>query len=132
MTQRSQREEIYKAIMDASYRVHSALGPGLLESTYEHCLSHDLDQTGLFIEKQKPLPVVYQGLKLESGYRIDLMVERQIIVEIKAVEQLTPTHEAQILTYLKLSGCELGMLVNFNVAHLKNGMHRKIMSHQHR
>ena len=132
MSRRTQREEIYKAVMDACYRVHSALGPGLLESTYEHCLFYDLEQSGLFIEKQKPLPVVYQGLKLEAGYRIDLLVERQIIVEIKAVEQLTPTHEAQILTYLKLSGCELGMLVNFNVAHLKNGMYRKIMSHQHR
>lgn len=118
--------------MDACYRVHSALGPGLLESTYEHCLFHDLQQAGLFVEKQKPLPVIYQGLKLEAGYRIDLMVERQIIVEIKSVEQLSPTHEAQLLTYLKLSGCELGMLVNFNEAHLKNGMHRKIMSHQHR
>lgn len=130
MTRRTQRELIYKALMDSCYRVHSALGPGLLESTYEQCLFYDLQQNDIFVEKQKSLPVVYQGLKLETGYRIDLLVERQIIVEIKSVEQISPTHVAQLLTYLKLSGCELGMLINFNEAHLKKGMHRKIMSHK--
>jgi GxxExxY protein len=128
MAQRTRREQNYKALMDACYRVHSTLGPGLLESTYEQCLFYELEQVGLFVEKQKPLPVIYQNIKLETGYRIDLLVENQIIVEIKSVEQLTPTHEAQLLTYLKLSGCELGMLINFNVARLKDGMRRKIMS----
>ncbi|MCH8569346.1 MAG: GxxExxY protein [Balneolales bacterium] len=124
----NQREIIYKQLMDSCYRVHSNLGPGLLESSYKECLFYELNKSGLWVEKEKPIPLVYEDVQLEAGYRVDLLVEHQIIVEIKSVEAVNDTHRAQILTYLKLSGCELGMLVNFNVAHLKNGMQRLILT----
>jgi len=121
------REEIFKKVLDAAFRVHTELGPGLLESAYEECLCYELQQVGLKVEKQKALPVVYKEVKLDAGYRMDLLIENCIVVEIKSVECFTDIHFAQILTYLKLSGCKLGLLVNFNVKHLKDGIKRMIM-----
>ncbi len=121
------REEIFKTVLDCSFKVHSALGPGLLESAYEECLFYELRQTGLKVLKQKPLPLIYEDVKMEIGYRVDLFVEDQIIVEIKSVDTLADIHMAQILTYLKLSGCHLGLLVNFNVKHLRDGIKRVIL-----
>jgi GxxExxY protein len=120
-------EEIFKKVLDCSFKVHSALGPGLLESAYVECLFYELIQNGLNVEKQKPLPLVYKEVNLDTGYRIDLMVENIIIVEIKSVESLSDIHMAQILTYLKLSNCSLGLLANFNVTHLKDGIRRVIL-----
>lgn len=119
-------ETTFKKVLDCSFKVHSELGPGLLESAYEECLYYELKQLGLKIEKQKPLPLVYKEVKLDAGYRVDLLVENCIIVEIKSVEALSDIHMAQILTYLKLSGCKLGLLANFNVSHLKDGIKRVI------
>jgi GxxExxY protein len=104
--------------------VHTELGPGLLENAYEECLFYELVQVGLKTEKQKALPLVYYKVKLETGYRIDLLVENKVVVEIKAVEALNDVHLAQVLTYLKLSKCKLGLLINFNVKSLKNGIKR--------
>ncbi|HSA03992.1 MAG TPA: GxxExxY protein [Tenuifilaceae bacterium] len=121
------KEEVFERILDCSFQVHNALGPGLLESAYEECLYYELTQSGLKVEKQKALPLVYKEVKLETGYRIDFIVENSIIIEIKSVESLTDIHLAQILTYLKLSNCKLGLLVNFNVRHLKDGIKRVIL-----
>jgi GxxExxY protein len=121
------REDIFKIILDCSIRVHSALGPGLLESAYNECLFYDLLEAGLKAEKQKPLPLVYKQVHLDAGYRIDLLVESCIVLEIKSIEALADIHMAQILTYLKLSECKLGLLVNFNVLHLKDGIKRVVL-----
>lgn len=118
--------EISKVVFDAALRVHKALGPGLLESAYEECLFYELKKTGIRIEKQKPLPLVYEEVKLEIGYRIDIMVENKLVIEVKAVEALNDIHLAQVLTYLKLSNCKLGMLINFNVTMIKNGIKRVV------
>ena len=114
-------------IIGCAYKVHSELGPGLLESTYETCLEYELVNCGLKVERQKALPVIYKEIKLDAGYRIDLLVERCIILEIKSVDAINPIHEAQLLTYLKLSETKLGLLINFNVTDLKKGLIRKIM-----
>ena len=119
-------EQIFKKVLDCSFQVHTALGPGLLENAYQECLCYDIAQSGLFVEKEKPLPLVYKEVKLNAGYRVDLMVERSVIVEIKSIEALADVHLAQVITYLKLSGCKLGLLVNFNVKHLKDGIKRVI------
>jgi GxxExxY protein len=121
------REEIFKKVLDCAFEVHTNLGPGLLESVYEECLIFELQNADLKIEKQKILPLIYKGLQLESHLRIDILVESQIVIELKAVEEITNVHLAQTLTYLKLSGCKLALLVNFNVAHLKNGIKRVIL-----
>jgi len=121
------KEAVFKKIPDCSFQVHTALGPGLLESSYEECLFYELRQSGLHLEKQKALPLVYKEVKLDVGYRIDLLVEDSIVVEIKSVDALCDIHTAQLLTYMKLSGCELGLLVNFNVKHLKDGIKRYIL-----
>jgi GxxExxY protein len=113
----------YKVI-GAAYKVHRNLGPGLLESTYEVCLIYELVKCGLKIENQVVLPVLYEGVKLDAGYRIDIFVNRTIILELKSVETLLPVHHAQLLTYLKLSGIHLGLLINFNVQDLKEGIKR--------
>ncbi|CAA9331196.1 MAG: hypothetical protein AVDCRST_MAG56-7806 [uncultured Cytophagales bacterium] len=113
-----------KVIFDSALKIHRVLGPGLLESAYEKCLYYELIQAGLLVEKQKPLPLVYEAIKLEVGYRVDLMVEKKVVVEVKAVEAITDVHLPQVLTYLKLSGCKLGLLINFNVTMLKNGVRR--------
>lgn len=121
-------EKIFKKILDLSFTVHKKLGPGLLESAYEACLFYELHKSGLYVEKQKPLPLIYEHIKLEAGYRVDLLVENMIIVEIKSVEALADIHMAQILTYLKLSGCTLGLLANFNVAYFRDGFRRVILT----
>jgi GxxExxY protein len=120
-------EEVFKKVLDCSYKIHSALGPGLLESAYVECLYYELLKSGLAAEKQKPLPLIYKEVKLEAGYRIDLLIEGCVIIEVKSVEALADIHMAQILTYLKLSKCRLGLLVNFNVRHLKDGIKRVIL-----
>ena len=111
-------------IINAAIAVHRELGPGLLESAYEACLVYELVQRGLSIEQQKNLPVIYRDVRVDCGYRIDLFIEKQVIVELKAVEKLEPIHKAQLLSYLKLSGCKVGLLINFNVKILKDGIHR--------
>lgn len=113
-------------VVDAAIRVHSALGPGLLESAYEACLAHELRKRGLKVLTQVALPVVYDGATIDVGYRIDLLVEDGVIVELKAVEKVAPIHEAQLLSYLKLSGHKLGLLINFHVLHLKDGVKRMV------
>jgi len=118
--------EISKIIFDCALKVHKTLGPGLLESAYEECLFYELGKTDLKIEKQKPLPLIYEDVKLEVGYRVDIIVENKVIIEIKSVEALNDVHLAQILTYLKLSDCKLGMLINFNVTLIKNGIKRVV------
>jgi GxxExxY protein len=118
--------EISKIIFDTGLKVHKALGPGLLESAYEECLFYELSKADLFVEKQKPLPLIYEEVKLEIGYRVDIIVEKKVIIEVKSVDALNDVHLAQILTYLKLSGCKLGMLINFNVALIKNGIKRVV------
>lgn len=114
-------------IIGCVYKVHSELGPGLLESTYEVCLEHELLKAGLSVEKQKALPVIYDEVKLDAGYRIDLLVNHQVILELKAVDEIAPIHQAQVMTYLKLSGLKLGLLLNFNVKDMKKGIKRIIM-----
>ena len=114
-------------IIGCAYEVHKTLGPGLLESTYETCLCYELDRIGLGFEKQKAISVNYKDMKLDSGYRIDILVENQIVVELKSVEELLPIHTAQLLTYLKLSKCPLGLLINFNVVNLQKGKRRYIL-----
>lgn len=120
-------EKIFKTVLDCSFSVHSALGPGLLESSYEECLRFELEKNGLKVKKQQALPLVYKEIKLDVGYRVDLLVENKIIIEIKSVDAVADIHMAQILTYMKLSACKLGLLVNFNVKHLKNGIKRVIL-----
>ena len=114
-------------IVDAAMKIHSALGPGLLESAYEGCLLYELRKRGLNTVSQVPLPVVYEGVQIDVGYRIDLLVEDCVIVELKSIESLLPIHEAQLLTYIKLSGKKVGLLMNFNVTHMKDGIKRKII-----
>lgn len=120
-------ELIAREVVEAAFRVHSALGPGLLESAYEHCLAHELDTRGMPVQRQAAMPIVYDGIRLDAGYRLDLLVGGSVIVELKAVEALLPIHEAQLLTYLRLSGCRLGFLINFNVKLLKLGLKRYVM-----
>ena len=116
--------EISKIIVDCALKVHRTLGPGLLESTYETCLFYELDERNLVVEKQKVLPVIYNNLKLEAGYRIDLLVENKVIIELKSVKKLDDVHTAQMITYLRLSNCKLGLLINFNVSLIKYGIKR--------
>lgn len=120
------RDELTHAILNAAYRVHTALGPGLLESAYEHCVAYELRQDGLIVETQKALPLVYKEVKLECGYRVDLFVENEVIVEIKAVDAIIDLHLAQTVTYLKLLDKEIGLMLIFNVKSLKQGIKRVI------
>ena len=119
--------EITHEIIGAAIEVHRLLGPGLLESAYEECLCHELSLRGLPFERQKPIPVVYKEAKLECGYRMDLLVANRIVVELKSIEALAPIHEAILLTYLRLSSCRLGLLINFNVLVLKDGVRRLVV-----
>lgn len=114
-------------IIGCAYKVHAVLGPGLLESTYEACLAHELKKTIYKVETQKALPVIYEEVKLDIGYRIDILVENLVIVELKSVEAISDVHVAQILTYMKLSETKLGLLINFNVKDLKKGIKRLIL-----
>jgi GxxExxY protein len=118
--------ELSKIVLDLGIKVHRVLGPGLLESAYEECLYYEIKQYGLLVEKQKVLPLIYENVKLDVGYRIDLLVEKKLIVELKSVEALHDLHIAQTLTYLKLSNCKLGLLINFNTTLLKNGIKRVV------
>ncbi len=115
---------VAKDVVDAAFRVHSALGPGLLENVYEACLRHELSKRGLRTERQVSLPVVYDTVRLDAGLRLDLVVENRVVVELKAIEAVLPVHEAQLLSYLKLSGHRLGLLINFNVPLIRDGIKR--------
>lgn len=120
-------EDVFRQVLNCSFKIHTALGPGLLESVYVECLNYELIKSGLVVEKQKPLPLIYENVKLEAGYRIDLLAEGKVVVEVKAIDCLAEIHMAQILTYMRLSECRLGLLVNFNVVHLKDGIKRVIL-----
>ncbi|HEY3104243.1 MAG TPA: GxxExxY protein [Pyrinomonadaceae bacterium] len=122
-----ERNEISGAIVDAAMKVHSALGPGLLESAYAACLRHELVKRGLRVASEVPVPVVYDGIKLEAGYKLDLLVEDTVVVELKAIEALAPIHQAQIISYLKLAGKPIGLLINFHSLHLKDGIKRFVI-----
>ena len=116
--------EISKIIFDLGLKIHKNLGPGLLESAYEECLFYEISKAGLFVEKQKPMPLIYEEVKLDIGYRMDLLVEKSVVIEVKSCEALNDVHLSQVLTYLKLSGCRLGLLINFNTNLFKNGYRR--------
>ena len=118
--------EVTRAVIGAAIEVHRAMGPGLLESAYEVCLEHELLGRGLRCERQKPLPVVYRGVRLDCGYRIDLLVERLVLVELKAVARVLAIHQAQMLTYLELSGLHVGLLLDFHVLRMTDGVHRYV------
>jgi len=117
---------IAETIIGSAIRVHQALGPGLLESAYEACLAFEIAQAGLRVEQQKPLPVVYREAHLDCGYRLDLLVDDRVVVELKSVDQVAPIHKTQLLSYLKLSKCQVGLLININVRVLKDGIHRLV------
>ena len=118
--------QLSRIILDAAFRVHSAVGPGLLETAYEACLAYELRTSGLIVLTQVPLPLVYREVRLEVGYRLDVLVEDLVVIEIKAVDRLAPVHQAQLISYLKLANKKLGILINFNVAHLKDGIKRVV------
>ncbi|MCC9018121.1 GxxExxY protein [Flavobacterium lipolyticum] len=118
--------ELSRIVFNSALKVHQALGPGLLESAYEECLFYELKKLGLSIEKQKALPLIYEEVKLDIGYRLDILVENKLILEIKSVDCLNEVHFAQLLTYLKLTNCKLGLLINFNVCLIKNGIRRVV------
>ncbi|MCH8902825.1 MAG: GxxExxY protein [Bacteroidetes bacterium] len=118
--------ELSRIVFNSALKVHRALGPGLLESSYEECMYFELKKHGLQVVKQKPLPLIYHEVKLEIGYRVDLLIENKLIVEVKSVDAINDVHLAQILTYLKLSECKLGMLINFNVTLVKDGIRRVV------
>lgn len=120
-------EQLTEQIIGAAIEVHRELGPGLLESAYEQCFCHELNLPGLVFQCQLDLPVVYKGLKLNCGYRLDVVVENSVVIEVKSVEQILPIHQAQLLTYLRLSGKKVGLLINFNVPVLKNGIVRRVL-----
>jgi len=121
------KNEISGAVVDAAMKIHSALGPGLLESAYAACLKHELIKRGFRVSCEVPLPVVYDGVRLEAGYRLDMVVEDTVVVELKAIEALAPIHQAQIISYLKLSGKAIGLLINFHSLHLKDGLKRFVV-----
>jgi GxxExxY protein len=125
-TEASRINAITKQIIGAAISVHDELGPGMLESAYEACMVHELMQRGLRVERQKPLPLVYKGMTIECGYRLDLLVEESVIVELKSVDRIESVHSKQVLTYLKLSGIKVGLLINFNVEYLRKGLTRLV------
>ncbi len=120
-------ESITREIIGSAIEVHKQLGPGLLESAYEECLVYELQQKGYKIERQKPIPIIYKEIKLDYGYRIDILVENKVLLELKSIEAIAPVHEAQILTYMKFSDTKIGLLINFNVTVLKNGLKRYVL-----
>ena len=120
-------KKLTQEIIGAAIEVHKHLGPGLLESAYEECLSYELTQRGLLIERQKPVPIIFKEVKLDCGYRIDILVNDLVIIELKSVDALIPVHEAQILTYLKFANKQVGLLINFNVKLLKEGIKRYVL-----
>jgi GxxExxY protein len=122
--------EITEIIIGCAIKVHKSLGPGLLESAYEVCLDFELQKTNLFVERQKPLPLIYETVKLDCGYRLDFMVENKIVVEIKSIDALNEIHMAQMLTYMRLSNTKVGLLINFNVVKLTNGLKRVVNKYE--
>jgi GxxExxY protein len=120
-------ERVGKAVLDAAFKVHTALGPGLLESVYETTLAYEVQKGGLLVETQVAIPIVYDKIKLESGLRLDMLVEKCVIVELKSVEKMNPIFEAQLMTYLRLGNVRLGFLINFNVPHLREGIKRMVV-----
>ncbi len=120
-------KDLTEEVIGAAIEVHRHLGPGLLESAYEECLCHELSLRNLCFERQKPLPLEYKGIKLDCGYRIDLLIENKILLELKCVDRITPIHEAQLMTYLRLSGVKVGLIVNFYVAVIKDGIKRIVL-----
>ncbi|HWZ84112.1 MAG TPA: GxxExxY protein [Terriglobales bacterium] len=120
----TQLNAVTEQIIGAAMEVHRTIGPGLLESAYEACLAHELRERGFRVEQQKPLPVIYKGVRLDCGYRLDMVINESVIVEIKAVEKLTTVHDAQLLSYLRLLDCRVGLLLNFHCTMLKNGIRR--------
>jgi GxxExxY protein len=124
MTERERLNGITKSIIGAAIQVHRSRGPGLLESAYQACLAFELDKRRLRFEQQKPLPLIYQDVKLDCGYRIDLLVEGCVLIEVKSIDAIAPIHEAQVITYLRLSGCKVALLINFNMPVLKDGIRR--------
>ncbi|MBN2139130.1 MAG: GxxExxY protein [Sedimentisphaerales bacterium] len=129
MKEKDRLDQITDGVIGAAIKVHRALGPGLLESAYEACLVFELAELGYKVERQKPVPVVYREVKLDCGYRADVIVEQAVVVEIKVVEHIVPIHKAQLLSYLKLTGCTVGLLVNFNVKVLKDRIVRMVMNY---
>ena len=127
ITEKKDNSTLTGKIIGAAIEVHRALGPGLLESAYEACLTYELRLRGLKVESQKPLPLIYKNVMLECGYRLDIVVENQVIIEIKIVNSIAPIHEAQLLSYLKLSNCKIGLLINFNVIVLIDGIRRMML-----
>ena len=125
-TEASRINAITSQIIGAAISVHDELGPGMLESAYEACMLHELMERGLRVERQKPLPLVYKGMTIECGYRLDLLVEESVIVELKSVDRIESVHSKQVLTYLKLSGIKVGLLINFNVEYLRKGLTRLV------
>ena len=123
---REQLEALGKQIVDVAFQVHKELGPGLLESAYERCMIFEFLERGLHVERQKKLPIIYKGNSIDGGYRLDLIVENEIIIELKTVDHILPVHEAQLISYLKLSGKKLDYLINFNVDLIKNGIYRRV------
>ncbi|MFI5164155.1 MAG: GxxExxY protein [Bacteroidia bacterium] len=120
--------ELSNVIIGCAIEVHKKLGPGLLESAYEECCSYEMAETGLFVERQKALPLIYKEVRMDCGYRLDVMVNKKVILEVKAVEAITDIHCAQLLTYLRVTGCKLGLLINFNVLKLANGGIKRIVN----
>jgi GxxExxY protein len=123
----SDLEDLATALVDSAFKVHQTLGPGLLESVYESCVSIELTRRGIGYEKQAPMPLVYEGINVNGGFRLDLLVENSVVMEIKAVEKLLPIHQSQVLTYLKLANLRLGLLINFNVLMFKEGVKRIVL-----
>lgn len=119
-------DELSNKIIGIALKVHSGLGPGLLESAYQECLFYEIKKAGYYVEREKPMPLIYEEVKLDCGYRIDILIENKLVIEVKSVDSLNNIHLAQTLTYLKLGNFKLGLLINFNVAHLKNGIKRVI------
>jgi GxxExxY protein len=120
-------DELSKHVIGCAIEVHRILGPGLLESVYEECLAYELTRSGLQVSRQQPLPISYKGQALDAGFRIDLLIEKSLIIELKSVQQLQPIHTAQLLTYMKLSSISVGLLLNFNVVRLKSGIKRLVL-----
>jgi len=123
----AETERVGKTVLDAAFKVHTVLGAGLLESVYEIAMKHVLEKAGVVVETEAKLPIMFEGVKLESGLRLDMLVEKCVIVELKSVETMNPVYEAQLMTYLRLSGVRLGFLINFNVPHLKDGIKRMVV-----
>ena len=123
----AETEHVGKIVLDAAYKVHTVLGPGLLESVYGTAVKHVLEKSGVLVETEVKLPIVFEGAKLESGLRLDMLIEKCVIAELKSVETMNPVYEAQLMTYLRLSGVRLGFLINFNVPHLKDGIKRMVV-----